>query len=224
MKFKIDPKAETENLPKIVGLVGEWGLISSLKKGYFKWSSEELSQEVKKLHKGNKKKFEKIKSYYEGYWSKIEKDYFKEMKKILGYKIDKDKTIYIVPSLYCNIADVLGRKNAFIVSAEIQQNPLDFLLLHELTHLYYADALIEYNLPKALESPLVEGVDHLILYKSKINKLFSSKKYEDDNFVKSNPEFMNKLEKAWNKRKDFKSFIQKAIKINESNKKEIKYY
>jgi len=224
MKFKINQKAEAENLPKIVGLGGEYILEPGLKKGYSEWSPKELSQEVKKLHNGNKKRFNKIKKHYQNLWKEFGKDYLKEMENILGYKVDKNKTVHIVPSLYANIADVLGRKNAFIVAAEIQQNSLDFLLLHELTHLYYADALIEYNLPKALESPLVEGVDHLILYKSKINKLFSSKKYEDDNFVKSNPEFMNKLEKAWNKRKDFKSFIQKAIKINESNKKEIKYY
>jgi hypothetical protein len=215
LDFKIDSVEEAKNIPKLVRLAGKEILIPYLSKKYSNLSKKELSSEVVKLHIDNKKKFMKIKSIYEKIWKKIGKDYFRNIEKILGHISKEKKTCYIAPSLWINIADVLGKRNIFIVAAEVQQNPLDFLLLHELTHLYYAEIVDRLKLPEAGRSPLMEGIDHLILFKSPMNKLFSSKKYGDVEFIKQNPEFMGKLEKQWRIRNNFKSFLREAIKIQD---------
>jgi len=218
LKFKIDSKKETANLPQLVELAGRNVLIGSLRKKFYSLSKEELYLEVKKLHKGNKKRFLKIKDYYKTFWKEINQDYIKEIEKIFNHKINENKTVYIVPSLYMNIANVLGRKDVFIVSEEKQQAPLDYLLLHELTHLHYQDALDRLNLHEAGRSPLMEGVDHLILFKSPIKNLFKKIKYKEIKFVRSNPQFMKELETLWENKKDFKSFIEKAIKVQRKTK------
>lgn len=219
MKFKINPKEESEKIPKLIkNLIGEGALIASLKETFNKPSKKQFYLKINKMHKENKKKFEKIKSIYQGFWKERGKKYLKEMERILGYKLKEDKVCYIVPSLWVNVADVIGRKDIFIVAESMQQNPLDFILFHELTHLYYADTLVKLKLEEAGESPLMEGVDHLILFKSPIKKLFSGKSYENDHFIKSNPKFMRKLEKLWENRKDFESFLKEAIKVQRKMK------
>ena len=107
----------------------------------------------------------------------------KEVEKIFEYKLKQNKTCYIVPSLLENIADVISQKNAFFVAEEVQQVPLDYLLFHELTHLYYSDTIEKLNLFEAGKSPLMEGVAHLILFKSPIRKLFLKPEYKEINFV-----------------------------------------
>lgn len=214
MKIKINPKEETEHLIHLVkNLAGRGILMGYIRKKFYKIPKEELYLEIKKLHKGKKEKFERIKKIYEEFWKERGEKYLKELSKIFSHKLKDNKVGYIVPSLWMNIADVLGGKNFFIVAEEVQQNPLDYLLFHELTHLYYADELERLNLPKALVSPLVEGIDHLILHKTPIKKLFSGKTYEQENFVKENPKFMKELENVWNQRKSFEEFVKKAIKI-----------
>jgi hypothetical protein len=165
------------------------------------------------LHEGNKERFTKIKSVYEKIWKKVGKDYIKCIEKILEHKLKDEKICYIVPSLYFNIADVLGKRNVFIVAAEVQQSPLDYILLHELTHLYYTEIIDKLNIPTAGKSPLMEGVDHLILFKSPIKKLFYGIKYNEVNFVKTNSKFMAELEEHWINRKNFESFLKSAVKI-----------
>jgi hypothetical protein len=215
VEFKISPVEEAKNLPKIFDLAGKWILTPSLRERFSTMSEKEILLEVKKLHKGNKKRFENIKAIYEKMWKEVGEEYIKNIEKILDWKIKDKKICYIVPSLWGNIAEVLGKKNCFIVAAEQQQNPLDFLMLHELTHLYYSDVLTNLNLLKAYNSPLMEGVDHLILFKTPIKKLFKGKKYEEVSFVVKNKKFMGELERAWEKRKNFKTFLEKAIKIQD---------
>ena len=64
----------------------------------------------------------------------------------------------------------------------------------------------------------MEGVAHLILFKSLIKNLFSGIKYSEVVFVKKNSEFMKKLEKLWDNRENFKSFLEEAIKLNKKMK------
>ncbi len=213
VEFKISPREEAKNLPKIFDLAGKWILTPSLRDRFSKMSEKEILLEVKRLHKGNKKRFENIKAIYEEMWKEVGKEYIKNIEKTLDWKIKDEKICYIVPSLWGNIADVLGKKNVFIVAAEVQQNPLDFIMLHELTHLYYSDIINKLKLFEGGMSPLMEGVDHLILFKSPINKLFKGIKYEENDFVRKNRKFMKELEKAWEKRENFKTFLEKAIKI-----------
>jgi len=214
MKFKINPREEAEKIPILTkNLTGKFILVPSIKKIIYKISKEDLYFKIKEMHKGKGKQFKKIKEAYETIWKKKGGKYLLELEKILENKLDINKIGYIVPSLWVNIADVIGRKNAFFVAEEFQQTPLEFLLFHELTHLHYADTLIKLRLEEAGKSPLMEGVDHLILFKSPIKKLFKSVKYEDIQFVQINSKFMRELENLWNKRKDFESFLKKAIKV-----------
>ncbi|GEM_PF-5451401 len=213
VEFKINSSEEAKNLPKLVKLAGSAILIEELKENYPKLSKDELALEIKKLHKGKEKEFNKIKSIYEKLWKNVKKDYIKNMEEILDFKIKDKKTGYIVASIWVNIADVLGRKNIFIVAAEKQQRPLDFIMMHELTHLYYTDKLASLNKVEAMKSPLMEGIDHLILFKSPIKKLFKGVRYNELGFVKNNKKFMLELERAWEDRKDFESFLKKAINV-----------
>ncbi len=214
MEVKIDIKKEVENIPHLVELSGDWILVSNIKEKYAKMSRDDLFLEVEKLHRVNEEKFSRIKNYYQKLWDKVGMQYIEEMEKIMGCDLGENKIVYIVPSLWVNIADVIGRKNAFIVAEEVQQNPLDFIFLHELTHLYYSDILEVLKLREAGASPLMEGVAHLILFKSSIKKLFSGIRYYDVSFVKKNPEFMKRLKSLFDNRKDFKGFLGEAIKLN----------
>jgi len=214
MEVKIDSKVETDSLSGLVKLAGDWILVSDIGKKYGRVSKKKLFLEIEKLHSGNKEKFLGIKNYYEGLWDKFGSDYIIEMEKIMGCDLKDDKVIYIVPSLWVNIADVIGRKNVFIVSEETQEYPLDFILLHELTHLYYADILEKLKLWEAGESSLMEGVAHLILFKTPIKKLFSRIKYSEVSFVKKNEVFMKELLGLWESRKNFETFVENAIKLN----------
>jgi len=218
MEVKIDIKVEAKSLPGLVKLAGDWILISNIRERYGNISKEELFLEIKKLHDGNRGKFLRIKDYYEGLWDEFGSDYIKEMGKIMDCDLNDNKMVYIVPSLWVNIADVIGRKNVFIVSEETQQCALDFILLHELTHLYYADVLEKFNLREAGESSLMEWVAHLILFKTPIKKLFCGIRYSEVSFVKKNLGFMKELEKLWENREDFKSFLEKAIELNKNTK------
>ncbi len=211
--FKIDSIKEYKNLQKLVKLAGKEILIPQIKDCWSLSSKKEITNEVRKLHKGNKGRFNRIKRNYEKIWKSIGGQYIKIIEEILDFKIRDTKYCYIVLSLWVNVADVLGRKNIFIVSAEKQQNPLDFIMLHELTHLYYTDTLTKLRFAAGMKSPLMEGIDHLILFKSPIKKLIKGMKYEKIEFVKGNKEFMKELEKNWKKRKNFKTFLEKAIKI-----------
>lgn len=213
VEFKISSIEEAKNLPELYNLGGNWVLTPSLRDRFSKMSKAEILIEVKKLHKGNKKRFKDIKSTYERMWEVVGKEYIKNIEKILNIKIKDKKTGYIAPSLWANIAEVKGRKNFFIVAVEEQQNPLCFILLHELTHLYYTDTLFDLNLLGAFKSPLMEGVAHLILFKTPIKKLFKGKRYEEEEFVLKNRDFMKDLEKVWKIRIDFKTFLKKAIEI-----------
>ncbi len=223
MKFKISSKEEAKEVRHLVeNLAGDFILISSLREKYQKLSEKEFYSEIKKIHKKNKKEFDRTRETYENIWNKNKKKYLQELEKIFGHSIKDNKTGYIVPSLWINIADVIKRKNAFFVASEKQIVPLDFIIFHEFTHLHYSDELTKLKLYEAGESPLMEGVAHLILFKSPLKKLFKEVTYEDISFVQENQEFMKELESIWENRKDFKSFLEKAIKIQRKMGSEVK--
>ena len=218
LKIKANAEEEAKNLPSLVKLAGASILISSIRNIYWKVNRKELCIAIENLHSANKEKIVKIVKYYEVFWERTKKDYIKELKKIMGDDLNENKVFYISPSLWVNIADVTGRRNAFIVASEVQQNSLEFIFLHELTHLHYADFLKNSKIKEAGKSSLMEGVAHLILFKSLIKNLFSGIKYSEVVFVKKNSEFMKKLEKLWDNRENFKSFLEEAIKLNKKMK------
>ncbi|NPE26796.1 hypothetical protein HNV12_02200 [Methanococcoides sp. SA1] len=213
MKIRSDVEKEIENLPKLVELAGDDILIDSIKSIYIK-DNNKVVDVIKKLHEENRDKIKRLVNFYEKFWKRAGDSYCEEMRSILDLDLEKKKTAHIITSLWVNIADVIGKENFFIVAEESQYYPLEFIFLHELTHLHYSDALGRLNLDEAGESPLMEGVAHLILFKSPIKKLFDDVKYSDIDFVKENPEFMGNLENIWNDRDSFESFLKRAIELN----------
>lgn len=225
MKFIIDAKEEARNIPYLVkNLSGERiiqpKVLEKVKLSGEFVSEERLISEIRKFHLENKEKISKNKRFFSSFWKKVGKRYTSEIEKVLEMKTNKNKIIYFAPSIY-GIADVLGRKNIFI-GLEWEKE-LDYLFLHELTHLHYSDKIIQLGgwklFHKAAKSPLMEGIDHLIIFKTPIKDLIESDtRYENIGFVIRNRNFMRKLEKLWEERKNFKSFLKEAIKLNEKTR------
>ncbi|MGD9276792.1 MAG: hypothetical protein PVJ67_06495 [Candidatus Pacearchaeota archaeon] len=216
-KFLIDAKAEAENIPGLIELGGRSVLFHPYSKRIINKSGKELYEEVTKIHNENKNGLEKLRKGSEKNWRKIEEDYIKEMEKLTGHKLIQNKKCYFAPTIK-GIADVRGGKNVF-VGIEFNQDTLNYIVPHELTHLHYVDVVGKLKLYEAWKSPLMEAVDHLILFKTPIKNLINSKtNYSNINFVRSNPRFMKELETLWNKRKDFKSFLEEAIKVQRKTK------
>jgi len=216
--FKINPKEEAKNIPDVLDL-GGYGMLTSEAYKRFTWiTKKQLYKEVKKLHKKYNKKLEKSRKFSVAYWNRIEKDFVKTLESLTKIKLEKNKVFYFTPSLRNSIADVRRRKNAYL-RAGYNERQLTFMILHELIHLYYADFLIKLNLKKALVSPLVEGVDYILLFKSPLKTLLHpSVTYNKQPFIQKNPQFMAELEKLWKNRESFESFLKKAIKLNENTK------
>ena len=216
-KFLIDAKVEAQNISKLIKLAGRKVLFPPFAKRIISKKGKELYEEVLKIHEENKEELEKLKTTSEENWRKIESDYVREMKNLTGYKLMQNKSCYFSPTIN-GIADVVGRKNVF-VGIGFNQNTLNYIILHELTHLHYIDIVHKTGLYEAGESPLMEAVDHLILFKTPIKHLLNSNmKYPILPFVQQNPGFMKNLEKCWEKRKDFTSFLKQAIKIQRKHK------
>jgi hypothetical protein len=216
VEFKIDSKAEAKNIPLIVGLGGYEILTREAFKMFEGKTKKGLYPEVLKLHKKYNKELSKRKKNLEKDWKRVEKKYFLELEKIIGEKVKSKKTVFITSSLNGSIADVIGRKNCFINYKE-KDSIVNYIVMHELTHLYYSDFIVKSKLNEAGKSPLMEAVDHLILFKSPIKK-FVQNKYENIGFIYFNHKFMNELEKIWENRKDFESFLKEAIKIQRKYK------
>lgn len=216
-KFLIDAKVEAKNIPKLIALAGRSVLFKPFAKRIINKKGNELFKEVSKIHKENYKELKKLRDYSEKNWWEIEKKYSKEMEKLTGHKLIQNKSCYFAPTIR-GIADVLGRKNVF-VGPWFNQETLNYVIPHELTHLHYTDFLYKVKLYEAGESPLMEAVDHLILFKSPIKKLINSNmEYPGLPFVQQNPKFMKELETIWENKKDFKSFLKDAIKIQRKHK------
>jgi hypothetical protein len=215
VKFKIDSKTEAKNIPKIVGLAGYEILTPEALKMFEGKNKKELYPVVLKLHKKYEKELAEKKKKLEKNWNIIENDFLSELEKVIEDKPKSNKTVYITSSLNESIADVIGRKNCFI--GKLHTSILNYIVMHELTHLYYSDFISKKNLKEAGKSPLMEGVDHLILFKTPIKKLVQNK-YNNIAFVYFNPKFMNELEKIWEKRKNFESFLKEAIKVQRKYK------
>lgn len=214
VEFLIDKKAEAKNIPSLVNLDGMDIFTRENIKNLSWKTKKQIYPVISKGYDKQKKELLLTRDFCIRYWGKIEKDFVNTMEILMGIKIKKAKICYITPSLVCSIADVLGRKNAYIRTG-YTENQLSYIILHELIHLHYADALVELKLPKALNSPLVEGVDHILLFKSKLRRLLpKTVKYSGQKFNQINKRFMGELNKAWKNRKNFKSFMLEAIEIN----------
>jgi len=212
IKFKIDSKIEAKNIPLIVGLGGYKMLTKEAYNLFDNKTKRQLYPEVLKLHRKYKRELLTKKELIEKDWRKIEERYFLELHKI-GLSVNLNKSVYLSPSIQEDITDVISRKNCFINFRE-EKSIINYIVMHEITHLYYSDYISNNNISEAGKSPLMEGVDHLILFKSPIKNLVNSTtKYEKLGFVKSNPKFMKELEKIWEKRKNFESFLGEAIKV-----------
>ncbi|MBU2562219.1 MAG: hypothetical protein KKF68_00990 [Nanoarchaeota archaeon] len=216
-KFLIDPKVEAENIPKLLKLAGRRVLFPPFAKRIINKKGKKLYKEIYEIHEENKKEIKKLKITSKSSWKKIEKDYTNEMEKLTGHKLIQNKSCYFAPTIN-GIADIKGRKNVF-VGMGFNKDTLKYIIPHELTHLHYTDILYKAKLYEAGKSPLMEGVNHLILFKTPIKNLIKSNiEYPCLNFVQQNHNFMKDLEKAWEKRKDFTSFLKEAIKIQRKNK------
>lgn len=215
VEFKINPKEEARNLPDLLGWAGYDFLTKEARKKISWITKKQLYLELKKLHKKPKIKLEKSKNFSENYWKNIENEFFKILEDSLEIKLERNKTVYFTPIFVCSIADVVRRKNAYIKET-YNERQLTFVVLHELIHLHYADSLHELKLEQALVSPLVEGVDYVLLFRTPLkNLLHPSVTYEKQPFTQKNPKFMNELNKLWDNRKSYRDFIEKAIKLND---------
>ncbi len=211
VKFEINPKKEFENLPHLIKLAGEKIIDPKFYERLKNKSGKELYREIINIHKEEKSQLVKIKEFIERNWRRAEGDYISNMEFLTGQKIRGDKIVLIAPIINGAIADVIGRKNAFI-GMEFNGNALDYLVMHEIIHLCYSDIINKFELYDALKSPLMEGVDHMLLFKSPLKKLLNKKvKYDNIGFVQANRKFMNSLERIWETRTSFKQFIKQAI-------------
>lgn len=234
MKFKIDPKVEAETIYAVlkklhIDRIIQPVVLKKIKKKGKLVTKKKILLEIEKFHAANRSELIKIKTFVPRFWKEVSKRYVYEIQKLLETKIDDDKTCYFTPTI-SGLADTtvsgltqtrVGRKNIFI-GLKLEK-VIDYIFLHELTHLHYSDKLMELGglkfFYKAGKAPLMEGVDHLIIFKTPIKHLLQSGvKYEKIQFVKQNRKFMKKLEKLWKDRENFESFLGEAIKLNENTK------
>ncbi len=220
--FKISPFEEAKIIPRVIQLLGEGVIAEPYRRKIKNLSGEVLAKKIKLIHKEQKREINKKRSDTEIEWRKIEKEYFKLFQNLTGYKPSLDKDCYFSPTIL-GFADVCSGKKIF-VSPTLPQDHLNYVMPHEITHLLYRDILANSNDPilnnvKGMAFPLMEGIDHLIIFKSPIyNLLNTSLRYEDIGFIKRNPEFMNQMENLWIYRKNFVDFLKKAIKLAEKTK------
>lgn len=219
VKFKVDPKTEVKILPDLIDWASMWVVSGDVWKKLAWKTKSQIKVPIYNMHKHNKKKLVSDRDFVEKYWNSVEKYFVKIFEGITKKKIKKDKIVYFSPLISGAIADVITRKNAWI-GKKFNNIQIQYIILHEMIHLYYADYLHEKNLIKqALISPLVEGIDHILLFKTDLRKLLpKSVTYNKQNFNIRNAKFMNELSKAWKNKKSFYSFIKEAIKIEKKHK------
>jgi hypothetical protein len=211
IKFEISPKKEAENLPNLIKLAGREIIDPKFRGRLMNKSGKKLYLELVKIHKEQKLNLIHIKELIGKNWKKVEKNYIKELGILTGQKIKQNKIVIIAPTINGAIADVIRRKNVFI-GTKFNDKILNYIAMHEITHLHYVDIVDKFKLTEAWKSPLMEGVDHILLFRSPIRRLVNSKiKYRDIQFVHLNSKFMNSLERVWKARKDFKHFLEQAI-------------
>jgi hypothetical protein len=212
-QFLIDAKVESESIPSLISLAGEGVLSPKYAKVIFGKKGSELYTEILEIQKEEGEVLEDLRKYSENYWGRIEEKYFEYMEKLTYQKLDPKKRVYFSPIIKIGIADVRGRENVFI-GTYFNKEDLNYIIPHESTPLHYTDIASKIKLHEATRSPLMEGVDHMIIFKSPITKILNMKAdYKKLNFVRSNPEFMKELEDEWDNRKNFESFLKKAIEI-----------
>ncbi|NCN86695.1 hypothetical protein GW932_02590 [archaeon] len=219
LNFHISYKAE-ENSPKIKesGIKHMLGPIRE-KALQLKSENKSIGKYVQNLYKEKRKDLLDTKKDFHKIWEEIKKDYEKEISKILGIKL-QNKKCYISPTIG-GLADVTSGKEIFIycfrepIKNIEAKEVLKYLLLHELTHLYYRDKLKQINFSEGMKASLMESIDHLILFYSPLKNLFHKQlKSKLVGFISKNYEFMKALEKEWKKRENFESFMYKAIEID----------
>ncbi len=222
VNFKTSPLEEAKIIPRVVQLLGERIIAESYRKRIRSISGRVLAKEITLIHKEQKREMNKKRCDTEIEWSKIEKEYSRLFQNLTGYKPSLNKDCYFSPTIL-GFADVSSGKRVF-VSPTLSQDHLNYVIPHEITHLLYRDILANsndpiLNNPKGMAFPLMEGIDHLIIFKSPIyNLLNTSLRYEDIGFIKRNPKFMSQMEKLWIYRRNFADFLKKAINLAEKTK------
>jgi hypothetical protein len=212
MKITQSPKAEKEIIETFRN---DFNPISNKKymKELENKKGKELEKSLKKINKENRNNINKKIKSIKGDYDKLENIYTKELEKIMGRKIKNKKTAYLTP-LIMGIADVITRKR-FFINHELENDLFKYVFFHELTHLHYADIIKKDGNKKEFTSPFMEGIAHLIIFKTDIKKVLNIKiKYNRIHFIKKNKKFMEQLEKEWNKKKTFKDFVNKVTKIS----------
>jgi hypothetical protein len=211
--MKIVTASNEKSILDVVNFAGDDILLKSLRK------EKNIFIKIKKIHFKNNDKINETKSECKKIWKEKGRNFLRELERIFGIRLKNDKIVNVNSIFNCNIANVMEGKNIFInISGK---GRLSYYLFHELVHLYYIDALENLSfkdINEAGKSPLMEGIDHLILFKTPIRNLFSIPRYKEIGFVDTNKKFMNSLDELWQKRKDFKSFVEEAIKLNKKTK------
>ncbi|MFA5060780.1 MAG: hypothetical protein WC494_00490 [Candidatus Pacearchaeota archaeon] len=211
MKITSNPKRK--NILDTIHFAGKEILIRNLR------GKKDVFNQIKKIHLDNKDRLKETKSKCEGILKEKEKKFLNELKTIFEVDLNNDKIVNINAFFDYNIANVIDGKNIFINIWS--KDWLNYFLFHELVHLYYIDALENLKfkeINEAVKSPLMEGIDHLILFKTPIKKLFLTPNYEDVGFVVKNKKFMDELEEKWINGHSFNSFLKKAVKIQRKTK------
>lgn len=218
IKFKHDPTIEAYTAKSLVDGGMKRLIVERLRERISELSALEIEKEILKISEENISEILEKLASSEKYWKGIEKRYSEIFRQTTGFSLDLDKTVYISSAILGFADTKYGR---IFVDCSQPQNFLNYLIPHELTHLFYRDAMASLNEIKGMSSALMESIDHLILFKSPISSLLhTSIKYKDRGFVRKNKEFMGKMEALWKKKTSFKDFIEKAIEL-ESQTKEI---
>jgi hypothetical protein len=143
-------------------------------------------------------------------WRTVEKKYFRELSKLTGRSIyRKDFSCYFTTGLMCPYNE---KENWFMVSMWHSIPSSITTICHELMHLQF---LFHYR--KYLEnSGLREG--QIQDLKEAITFLLNEKEFESiilcsDNGYPEHQKLRKKLQKIWEKEKDFTKFLDRAIEI-----------
>jgi hypothetical protein len=212
VEFLADPVAESKVMQKVLDWTGGRVLAEPYKRRIDGLFGSRLTDEISRIHEEQNEEINRKLQATRTEWGRIEGKYAGLFEKLTGYGPDLRKTCYIAPTIL-GFAEVSPGKRIFI-SSTLPQDSLNYLVPHEMTHLFYRDVMAKLNNPEAMTPALMESVDHLILFKSPIYRLLNtSLKYENLGFIKKNPEFMKDLDKLWQERKEFSDFLAKAVSL-----------